>query len=465
MLLLRLLFTYQSTQAANAVADPFRNYYNSHQGIRVLGNPLSDLLTFAGLPAQYFEKCRIEDHRSAETNRTWQFMYGRLTAELIDAAPNHSVTGTPISYADVQRRTDPTFRHPFSAKDVLNLTMGQTPEQSGIMVPYDPQLRAASGYIVPHYFWTYINEANLFPGGWLHDIGLPMTDAFRTQAVKNGQTRDIVIQAFERTVLTYDLQNPAGWQVERGNIGADMVDMLGLAPQPPSQNTPEATAGFVRQFMHNVAADPASAETGWADFLSQHAKSRYVGTGHVKGSGWIPRLLGMQNTPPDCMQNTANCTVQAGSFDATHGDVLVHWTWGSGSTSTRVFQMVNEGGWKIDDVTGTDVMPDKQSIAFPEPPVEAFFIAWQRGRIDEARQQLTPEIRATLTNAAQLQGWLRLSATPRLAQISVESAVVPQGPASAVVQAVLAMPDGTTTRRLDVVETGKTTAAIRDVLP
>lgn len=464
-LLIGLLFAHSDTQAQTSVAEPFAAYYNAHQGMRVLGNPLSALLTVAGFPAQYFEKGRIEDHRNAETNPAWQFMYGRLTAELMDLAPNHSITGTPVSFVDVQRRADPQLRHPFSARDVLNLTMGQTPEQSGIMVPYDPQLRAAPGYIVPHYFWTYINEASLFPGSWLHDIGLPMTDAFTTTVVKNGQSREIVMQAFERAVLTCDPQNPAGWQVERGNIGADMIDVLGQASQP-SQNTPKATAGFVHQFLHNVATDPASAETGWADFLSQRAKSRYVGTGHVKGSGWIPRLLGLQNTPPDCMQDTANCTVQAGNFDANHGEVLVRWTWGDGSTSTRVFQMVNEGGWKIDDVTGTDVTPDQRLSGVPQQVVGAFFLAWQRGLIDEALQQFTPELRANVTSQAQIQGWLGLDSAPRLARIALESAHIPQGPASAVVQAVLTMPDGSNTmRRFDLVETGKGTAAMRGVLP
>ncbi|HEU5012071.1 MAG TPA: hypothetical protein VFT66_05965, partial [Roseiflexaceae bacterium] len=67
---------------------------------------------------------------------------------------------------------------------------------------------------------------------------------------------------------------------------------------------------------------------------------------------------------------------------------------------------------------------------------------------------------------AQIQGWLGLDSAPRLARIALESAHIPQGPASAVVQAVLTMPDGSNTmRRFDLVETGKGTAAMRGVLP
>jgi hypothetical protein len=43
----------------------------------------------------------------------------------------------------------------------------------------------------------------------------------------------VSIQAFERSVLTYDPQNPPDWQVERANIGADAVRLL------PPQNTIE----------------------------------------------------------------------------------------------------------------------------------------------------------------------------------------------------------------------------------
>jgi hypothetical protein len=48
----------------------------------------------------------------------------------------------------------------------------------------------------------------LFPDGWLHDIGLPMTDAFLVDTAKNGEPRQIMMQVFERTVVTCNPQNP-----------------------------------------------------------------------------------------------------------------------------------------------------------------------------------------------------------------------------------------------------------------
>ncbi|MEP6776756.1 MAG: hypothetical protein ABJA50_14270, partial [Chloroflexota bacterium] len=45
------------------VAQRFQGYYNQYDGLRVLGNPVTDSLYVYSYPAQYFEKGRIEDHR------------------------------------------------------------------------------------------------------------------------------------------------------------------------------------------------------------------------------------------------------------------------------------------------------------------------------------------------------------------------------------------------------------------
>ena len=218
-------------QAATTVAGPFRDYYAQHEGMRVLGSPRSELVQVDGHPAQYFEKGRLEDHRGETSHPDWAFMYGRLTAEVMERAPQTAVNSTSITYADLAARAQPRHRLPGTGRN------GVTPATSptrGMFVPYDPQLRNAAGYVVPSYFWDYINRADLFPGGWLHDIGLPMTPAFTVSTVKNGQQREIATQAFERTVLTYDSENPTAWPVERGNLGSDAVAagfVLAAAPR------------------------------------------------------------------------------------------------------------------------------------------------------------------------------------------------------------------------------------------
>jgi hypothetical protein len=235
-------------QSEPTVAEPFRDYYNRYQGMRILGYPLTGLLEAEGYPAQYFEKGRIEDHRRAEAEPRWQFMYGRLTAELIERDLQGTVSGTALTYDDIRVAADPRNRH----EPPPGFRGGTAVLWDGTFVPYDPYLRPAPGSIVPPYFWSYITRADLFPGGWLHDVGLPMTDAFSITAFKNGAWRDIVVQAFERSVLTYDALNPRDWQVERGNIGADALRTLPL-PQPAGPIVIPAASARVTLPLHILA--------------------------------------------------------------------------------------------------------------------------------------------------------------------------------------------------------------------
>jgi hypothetical protein len=222
-------------QASSTVAEPFRAYYQQYQGMRILGYPITGLIESNGYQAQYFEKGRLEDHRAEPTDAGWNFMYGRLAAELIERAGRTPISGTSFTYADLGHH------HQSSLQPAPNgFAGGVAATPAGTFVPFDAQLRPAYGYVVPGYFWEYITQVRFFPGGWLHDIGLPMTGSFKIDAYKNGKLRTITMQAFERTVLTYDSQNPADWQVERANIGTDLVRML------PSPNLIELPAPNAR---------------------------------------------------------------------------------------------------------------------------------------------------------------------------------------------------------------------------
>jgi len=92
-------------------------------------------------------------------------------------------------------------------------------------VPFTADLSGAAGHMVPARFWNYINRADLFPGGWLHDIGLPISEAQTVRVTKTlpsgAVERTITVQAFPRTILTDGPQNPPDWQVERANVGTD----------------------------------------------------------------------------------------------------------------------------------------------------------------------------------------------------------------------------------------------------
>jgi hypothetical protein len=86
-----------------------------------------------------------------------------------------------------------------------------------------------TGYNIPQVFWSYLNAAGtVYEGGsyrrstlidWVFTLGYPISDPYWAKVKVGGKDRDVLVQAFERRVLTYDPANPAGWQVEMGNVG------------------------------------------------------------------------------------------------------------------------------------------------------------------------------------------------------------------------------------------------------
>ncbi len=252
--------------AAPEVAQRFQSYYNEHEGLRVLGNPVGGEVFAYTYPAQYFEKGRIEDHRGESDNPAWAFTYGLLVPELMEGSPDDSVSTTSITYANLSAAHDPGRRTVVGGSRTGVIKM-----VNGTFVPFDAGLGSAPGYVVPDYFWDYINRADLFPGGWLHDVGLPMTQVMSATVEKNGETRAIMLQAFERAVLTYDAKNPADFQVERGNIGADAVQitdqLAGVTDAAIQMPAPSAVTTLPLHIVARFKGDDTQieAELRWED--------------------------------------------------------------------------------------------------------------------------------------------------------------------------------------------------------
>jgi hypothetical protein len=46
-----------------------------------------------------------------------------------------------------------------------------------------------------------------------------LTEAYWTSVLVAGMPSQVLVQVFERRVLTYTPSNPVGWTVEAGNVG------------------------------------------------------------------------------------------------------------------------------------------------------------------------------------------------------------------------------------------------------
>ncbi len=78
-----------------------------------------------------------------------------------------------------------------------------------------------TGHNVADVFNNFFQAAPLGEDKWLAVMGYPITEAFwsKEKVTVGGQPRDVLIQLFQRRALTYTPSNPAGFQVEMGNIG------------------------------------------------------------------------------------------------------------------------------------------------------------------------------------------------------------------------------------------------------
>lgn len=85
------------------------------------------------------------------------------------------------------------------------------------------------GHNVPKVFWDFLNQTGpIFNGNglvngkvfnWVQTMGYPITDAYWVRTNVAGIPRDVLVQLYERRILTYTPANPAGYQVEMGNVG------------------------------------------------------------------------------------------------------------------------------------------------------------------------------------------------------------------------------------------------------
>ncbi|HLH24982.1 MAG TPA: hypothetical protein VK066_20870 [Chloroflexota bacterium] len=216
---------YQYTIAWPAL-PAFAAYYDAYDGYRLLGTGISLEVDVDGRAAQYFEKGRLEDHAGESSDPNWQLLYGLLVDELHASLAPLPVGGdvSTLSYADLHALADPSERVApppgYSGEGTMTIDADGT-----TFVPFTADLSGAPGHLVPGSFWEYVNRDDLFPAGWLHDIGLPISPAVEavvTKYLPDGPAqRTITVQAFQRTILTDDPLNPPEWRVERANVGSD----------------------------------------------------------------------------------------------------------------------------------------------------------------------------------------------------------------------------------------------------
>ncbi|MCS6887961.1 MAG: hypothetical protein NZQ09_07090 [Chloroflexus sp.] len=203
---------------------------------------------------QYFDKARMEINNPAEGIVT----NGLLVKELISGRMQLGDDPFDVSYregSDVPVAGNPraantiapgyrdfagiaTIDNGYRDPSRLNQRVNTVISRSGNLSVRDDlarpetiivQYNSVTGHNIPKIFWDFMNQrGRVVENGrvvtapivdWLFAMGYPITDPYWTHAVVGDTERDVLVQLFERRVLTYTPDNPAGYQVEMGNVG------------------------------------------------------------------------------------------------------------------------------------------------------------------------------------------------------------------------------------------------------
>lgn len=231
---------------------------------------------------QYFDKARMEINIPGDRSGPQQGVTnGLLVKELVSGRlqlgndPFDADTRTPAdvpvagnprnanpvapSYASFAAlaTTDNGYRDPQRLGERVSTSLdrsGNLGARSDLAVPESTivQYNTVTGHNIPQVFWDFMNlQGRIGVNGgvstgpvvdWLFALGLPISDAYWVRAQVGSEQKDVLVQLFERRVLTYVPSNPAGYKVEMGNVGQHYFQWryphLGTPWAAPEPNIP-----------------------------------------------------------------------------------------------------------------------------------------------------------------------------------------------------------------------------------
>jgi hypothetical protein len=178
---------------------------------------------------QYFDKGRLEiNDPSGDISSPWFVTSGLLVKEMVTGRVQTAVNagydlgparipvagdgGTGPTYADFGTLTGRASR-----REGQQIEPGSTsPPEPAVFGPYQEE----SGHNWAAVFYQFATSAGR-PAGfdWLYTLGLPITEPQWVSVPVAGVERPVLVQLFERRLLTYNPANPPGTRVEMGNAG------------------------------------------------------------------------------------------------------------------------------------------------------------------------------------------------------------------------------------------------------
>ena len=200
---------------------------------------------------QYFDKTRMEiTHPDGDASSIWYVTNGLLAKEMITGqlqlGDNSFESHAPAQVNVAGDANDPngptyaTFNKLMSYGAIPDgWVIGQTVDRAGNVGSDDGaksynvtavNVGSPTNHTVASVFWDFMNssgtiyangdysQAKLFDNAF-YATGYPLTEPYWTNVLVGGVQKQVLVQVFERRVLTYTPSNPDGWKVEAGNVG------------------------------------------------------------------------------------------------------------------------------------------------------------------------------------------------------------------------------------------------------
>ena len=228
---------------------------------------------------QYFDKSRMEiNNPAADRNSPWFVTNGLLVVEMMSGrlqTGNASFqqvapAGIPVAGDTATSNNTPTYGglaslaslqgnnrfpnrtgQPIREGVTRNSSVGNVDNLAGFAKygAYEPTL----GHNIADVFWRFMNQRGIvYNGGrygeevlvdWVFAMGYPITEPYWMPIRVGAEERWVLVQAFQRRILTFSPYNPEGWKVEMGNVGRAYFDWR-YAQTPPAPATPRPAASI-----------------------------------------------------------------------------------------------------------------------------------------------------------------------------------------------------------------------------
>ena len=165
------------------------------------------------------------------------------------------------------------------------------PPFAGNLLPKIKHYEPATRHNIPDVFYDFMNQTGVvFENGqyrqglvfaWLSTVGYPITEPYWIGIEINGKSYPVMVQAFQRRLLTYNPANPPEWRVEMGNVGMQYYqwryNAAAPAPQPGGTNLtirqpnlPDIFQSGQFSGIEQPRYQAISEQQAWASFWEQH---------------------------------------------------------------------------------------------------------------------------------------------------------------------------------------------------